>query len=79
LAIDLLRAACFFSAVDRANAEAVAAYMAELAARLQAQGYRRVTLFLDRNPTHLQAMQRAYEQLTAPLTRRMQFVHFAPY
>jgi len=79
LAINLLRAACFFSTVDRANAKAVAAYMAELAQDLQAQGYSRVTLFLDRNPTHLQAMQAAYEQLRAPLVLRMRFVDFAPY
>jgi transposase len=57
----------------------VAAYLAEVAHQLHAQGYSRVTLFLDRNPTHLQAMQTAYEQLTADLPLRMRFVHFAPY
>ena len=53
--------------------------MAELAQTLQAQGYSRVGLFLDRNPTHLRAMQSEYEQLTASLVLRMRFVHFAPY
>ena len=54
-------------------------YLAELADQLQLQGYQQVTLYLDRNPTHLQKMQTSYHQQRAHLSIQLRFVHFAAY
>jgi len=72
-------AECYFSALERANAESVAAYLAQLATELQTQGYEQVTLYLDPDTTHLQKMQISYRQQTAHLAIQMRFVHFAAY
>lgn len=53
--------------------------MAELATELQTHGYEQVTLYLDRNTTHLQKMQTSYHQQTAHLRIQIRFVHFAAY
>jgi transposase len=57
----------------------VARYVFELATDLQARGYRQVSLYLDRNPTHLKRMQTEYARLSAALTIELRFVHFSPY
>jgi transposase len=79
LAIDVCSAACFFQASPTANASVIAQYMADLATDLQAKGYKRVSLYLDRNSTHLNKMRTEYSELTQSLTIQMRFIHFAPY
>jgi len=53
--------------------------MADLALDLQQRGYTDVSVYLDRNTTHLVRMQTAYIQLSQGLSIQMRFVHFAPY
>ena len=79
LAIDLGSAECFFSATPTADALVVAQYMVELAGDLQQRGYEQVSVYLDRNTTHLNRMQTAYVALSNKLTIQMRFVHFAAY
>lgn len=57
----------------------VAEYVAGLAEHLQAQGYRRATVYLDGNATHRQAMRTAYAGLSRGVGIEVDFVHFAPY
>lgn len=53
--------------------------MVELAGDLQQRGYEQVSVYLDRNTTHLKRMQNAYANLSKELTIQMQFLHFAAY
>ncbi len=79
LAIDLESAECFFSATPTADALVVAQYMADLAFDLEKRGYKQVSVYLDRNTTHLVKMQTAYSELSNGLQIQMRFIHFAPY
>ena len=53
--------------------------MVELAGDLQQRGYEQVSVYLDRNTTHLKRMQTTYANLSKELTIQMHFVHFAAY
>ena len=53
--------------------------MADLASHFAAGGYKKVSIFLDRNSTHLTKMKDAYAGLTKGLAIEMRFIHFAPY
>ncbi len=53
--------------------------MADLAFDLQQRGYTQVSVYLDRNTTHLVRMQTAYQELSAGLRIQMRFIHFAAY
>ena len=53
--------------------------MADLATHFAAGGYQKVSVFLDRNSTHLTKMKDAYAGLTSGLAIEMRFIHFAPY
>lgn len=75
----MFSADCFFSALAQANAQTVAEYMAGLAAHYASLGYVKLSVFLDRNSTHLQKMQTHCQTLTAGLGLGVEFIHFAPY
>ena len=53
--------------------------MADLAGHFAAGGYKKVSIFLDRNSTHLTKMKDAYAGLTKGLAIETRFIHFAPY
>ena len=69
----------FFSALAQANAQTVAEYMADLAGHYAALGYVKLSIFLDRNSTHLVKMRTHYQALSAGLGLEVEFIHFAPY
>ena len=76
LAVDVLSAECFFSALAQTNAQTVAEYMADLARHYESLGYVKLRVFLDRNSTHLVKMRTHYESLSAGLGLVLEFVHF---
>ena len=53
--------------------------MSELAADLQQRGYRKVSLYLDRNTTHLAKMKTEYARLAKEFSIQVHFIDFAPY
>jgi len=79
LGIELVSAEYFFSAVPKADSLVIAQYMTDLALSLQQRGYEQVSVYLDRNTTHLVKMQTAYAELSTGLSIQMRFIHFAAY
>ncbi len=77
--MDVWRGAWYFTSFAQATAVVVAQYMVDLAGQLLAQGYKRVSVYLDGNATHRQAMRKAYTELSHGLGIEVDFVHFAPY
>lgn len=70
---------CFFSALAQANAQTVAEYMADLGGHYASLGYVKLSVFLDRNSTHLVKMRTHYQALSAGQGLQIEFIHFAPY
>lgn len=66
-------------ACPQADAGVVAQYMYRLGASYAEKGYEHLTLYLDRNPTHLTKMQTHFKALSADLPIQVEFIHFAPY
>lgn len=75
----MFSAECFFSALPKVDAHKVAEYMADLAGHYASLGYVKLSVFLDRNSTHLVKMRTHYESLSAGLGLAMEFVHFPAY
>ena len=53
--------------------------MADLARHYNSLGYTKLSVFLDRNSTHLVKMQTHYQTLTTDLGLSMAFIHFPAY
>lgn len=53
--------------------------MADLALALQQRGYRSVSLYFDRNTTHLTRMRTEYARLSKDLSIQMRFIHLSAY
>ena len=79
LAIDLVQAEYFFQAKRKARSEEIAQYFADLAADYQANGFERLIIFLDRNPTHKTKMQLLFTSLTTHLPIQVTFHLMAAY
>jgi hypothetical protein len=65
LAIDLLSAEVFFQASDEAKSPNIAAYFADSIRHYDTQNVVRLDIFLDRNTTHKDKMQRLLAELLA--------------
>lgn len=79
LAIDLFSGECFFQAGKLARSDHIAEYFADLALLYQQNGFEKVEIFLDRNPTHKTKMQTLFAQLTYDLTIKVNFHLMAAY
>jgi hypothetical protein len=77
LAIDIFSGECYFRACKQAKSEDVAHYFAHIATLYQQQGFEKIEVFLDRNPTHKTKMQTLFSQLTAHLPMQVNF-HLMP-
>jgi transposase len=53
--------------------------MADLARHFQQQGYEKLDVFLDHNPTHKQKMKNLFQQKNTDLTIEVNFHYLAPY
>lgn len=61
----MFSAEVFFQASETAQSLDIAGYFADLVRRYDARGYARLDIFLDRNSTHKQKMQRLLAELLA--------------
>lgn len=57
----------------------MAQYFAHLARLYQQNGFEKIDIFLDRNPTHKTKMQTSFATLTSELTIKVHFHLMAPY
>lgn len=57
----------------------MALYFADLAAHYHQNGFNRVDIFFDRNPTHKTQMQNLFNELTENLAIKVHFHFMAPY
>ena len=67
------------STSKKAKSEQVAQYFADLAKEFQTKGYKRLEVFLDRNPTHKTKMQNLFKEQTAELEIDVKFHLMAAY
>jgi len=75
----LFTAETHFSSTEKANAETVALYFANLALHYQDKGMKKLVIFLDGNSTHKQKMKTEIALLLQNPTIILEFHYFPPY
>ncbi len=79
MAIDIFTADCHFEASKVAKSAEIAQYFADLAMNYEKNGYKKLHIFLDRNPTHRNKMLTLYAELMQDKEIDVVFHLMAPY
>ena len=78
LAVEIFSAETYLQCVKSAKSEQVADYFDQIIQLLAQKGYRKVDIFLDRNPTHQKKMQQLFDQLNQT-DIKVRFLFLPPY